>query len=193
MTREQAKPFGTQGKTGWFDGTEWEELCTFERCTARVNPGCLVQTLAWKHHMSTISTAGRRLFWHSNQYLFFPKRNQKKKLSPLTFILWYKNILSDVYLSPYTISSHLERKKKKIYLQITKYTNWTKYIQYMMKCVHWKRRVCLDSRRKILSSARSIKLRFNMLDSSSFNRKTKHSKALQIRLQLFTLQLATVQ
>lgn len=43
----------------------------------------------------------------------------------------------------------------------------------------------MDSRKRMLSSAQSIKLLFNMLDSSSFNRKTKHSKALQIRLQLF--------
>lgn len=45
----------------------------------------------------------------------------------------------------------------------------------MMKCVHGQ-----------------LNYFFHVLNSS-FNRKTKHSKALQIRLQLFTLQLATVQ
>lgn len=48
----------------------------------------------------------------------------------------------------------------------------------MMKYMHWKQRVCLDSQKRMLSSAQSIKLLLSMLDSSSFNRKTKHSKAL---------------
>lgn len=99
-----------------FDGTEMG-------CVQLGRPG-------WNLDLETLHEQKKHcrvLLVRSQQSVSFLSEQKRKSLPPLTLNSWYKNILSGVYLSPCTISSHLKKRTSKLQntqIELNTYIIW---------------------------------------------------------------------